>query len=57
MTRPPSLDFIAAGAVRQLNVDRLRLTCPDGGPITTADLIRLAEGLERVLNPPQSKAS
>jgi len=57
MTRPPSLDFIAAGAVLRLDVGRLRISCPDGGPITIADLLRLAEGLERVLNPPQRKVS
>lgn len=57
MTRPPSLDFIVAGAVRQLDAGRLRITSPAGEPITLADLLKLKDGLERVLNPPEKKAA
>lgn len=56
MTRPSSLEFIAAGAVRRLDVRRLRITRTDGEPITVSDLIQLVVDLERVLNPSE-KAS
>lgn len=47
---PSSLEILLAGAVRQLDTRALRLVRKDGEPIKVADLLRLVEDLERVLN-------
>lgn len=50
MTHPPSLEILLTGAVRQLDIRDLRLTRKDGAAIKVADLLRLVDDLERVLN-------
>lgn len=53
---PNSLDFVVAGGVRRLDVGSLRIVRPDDEPITLADLLRLKDGLEKMLNPSEKKA-
>jgi len=45
-----SIEILLTGAVKQLDVRRLRITRTDGEAVTVSDLLKLIEDLERVLN-------